>query len=111
MTIILENGRKYIGEVDPALEPDGFGLEFYPSGALLYKGEYKRGLKDGQGIFYYESGLKGYEGGFKNNYMDGKGTLFSMQSGNTIFSGKMDSGNFLEGEFFSENGTLAESIV
>lgn len=110
MTLTLENGRTYVGEVDPGLEPEGFGLEYYHSGALLYKGEFKKGQKHGQGIFYYESGDKGYEGGFKDNLMHGKGTLYSKETGNVLFSGKLDSGNFLDGNFFFDNGTLAESM-
>ena len=38
ISINFDNGRGYIGEIDPANLPNGFGKEYYPSGKILYKG-------------------------------------------------------------------------
>ena len=61
VSMTFDNGRSFIGEIDPAKLPNGFGKEFYPSGKLFYKGTFKHGFRDGVGIFYHENGFKGYE--------------------------------------------------
>ena len=38
VSMTFDNGRSFIGEIDPAKLPNGFGKEFYPSGKLFYKG-------------------------------------------------------------------------
>ena len=110
MSTTLESGRGYIGEVDPGLLPNGFGKEYYPNGKLLYKGQYKHGLKHGQGIFYHENGLKGYEGEFSKNYVHGEGTMYHHHFEIPQFKGKFLNGTLLKGQLFYENGTLADSI-
>lgn len=110
MTLTLENGRLYQGQVDLDMVPNGQGTEYYPSGAILYQGEFKHGLRDGQGTFLYESGLTGYIGQFQENYMHGVGELYYQESGNLLFNGTLEKGEFSKGTFFFENGTVSESL-
>lgn len=110
MTLKLESGRNFSGEVDSAKLPNGYGLEFYPSGQVLYEGQFKHGLKDGDGVFFYETGLKGYNGQFKENFMEGQGTIYSQDSGKKLYEGTLKRGNFLQGFFFHDNGTIADTI-
>ena len=110
MTLKLDNGRVYIGEVDVDMFPNGRGAESYPNGKVLYKGQFKHGLKDGLGIFYYESGIEGYNGQFKDNFIDGDGLLFYQTSGNLLFEGTFSKGNYVKGAFYFENGTVSEIV-
>ena len=111
MSLELNNGRFYTGEVDPAMLPNGFGKELYPSGEILYKGQFKHGKREGQGTFYYESGKAGYTGKFKADFMHGPGLLFYQDSGQLLFNGTMFEGNFKEGNLFFQNGTLSEKLL
>ena len=45
---------------------EGDGVEYYGSGQIKYKGEFKNGAYDGNGILYFENGEIEYEGKFKN---------------------------------------------
>ena len=109
MSIELENGRTYVGEVDPAMLPNGFGKELYHSGKVLYEGEFHHGQRDGRGIFFYESGQMGYIGEFKSDFMEGQGVLFYQRSGNLLYNGTLKRGNFHQGDFYFENGTISEN--
>jgi len=58
---------------------EGFG-EFIGHNGVIYKGEYKAGLKEGKGFFQNEKGEK-YEGTFKKDLKDGYG-VYKWPSGN-----------------------------
>ena len=110
MSMILENGRRYTGEVDIHQIPNGKGTEFYQSGRILYRGNFENGKKNGYGTFFYETGIVGYKGQFKENYMEGQGLLYYQDTGNVLFNGTLHLGNFLKGNFYFENSTLSETI-
>ena len=110
MSLTLDNGRQYNGEIDVLKLPNGQGIEYYHSGKILYKGRFTHGKKNGFGTFFYESGLIGYKGQFKDDYMEGQGLLYYQDSGNLLFNGTLHQGNFLKGDFYFENSTLSESM-
>ena len=88
-TIILENGDKYVGEVENNLK-NGKGTLFFNqnNGCVKsrYEGDWKDDIKEGKGILYWNDGTR-YEGDWKNDKREGKGILY----GNT--------GEKYEGEF------------
>lgn len=70
----------------------GKGTKYYPSGQILFTGEYK----DGSGIygtFYYENGGIRYKGGVTNGRdYDGKG-VFYWENGNIRYDGEWSEGS------------------
>ena len=52
-----------------------YGKLYNKEGRLIFKGEYKNGLRNGEGTYYFSRRLK-YEGQFVNCLREGKGTFY-----------------------------------
>ncbi len=109
-TLMLGNGREFYGQVDLDMIPNGHGVEYYPSGKVMYVGGFRNGQRHGLGTFYYESGQVGYYGNFKENFMDGTGLLYYQDSNTLLFNGTLQQGDFQNGRFYFPNGSLYEEV-
>ncbi len=70
--LIRENQERYEGNFMNG-KKNGFGVQFYPGGAVRYKGDFQEDLRSGQGTYYFTNGDK-YVGYFFENVPQGKGT-------------------------------------
>jgi len=105
--IVLPIGRRYIGEINVAEEPQGKGTIFKDQTEewLEYEGSFKKGLKDGFGTFYYKDGAIEYQGDFKNDVIHGYGVHF-YQNGNMMYDGFWQEGQFITGKRFNLQGKV-----
>lgn len=89
------------GKFPKAGVKDGMGLMFDPkSGAKVYKGQFKAGLKHGMGIEYDHMGNKKYKGDFEKDRKIGIGHDYD-EDGNLIYKG-----NFIFLKLTSKNCKL-----
>ncbi len=86
--LVRENQERYEGNFQSG-QKHGFGVQYYPGGAIRYKGIFRDDLRSGEGTYYFTNGDK-YVGFFLKNVPDGKGTYF-------YADGERFSGNFQAG--------------
>lgn len=65
--IMLDNERKYSGEVINGNVPHGQGVLTWIYTNCVYTGEFKYGKYDGQGLFEWRNDKNKFEGEFRNN--------------------------------------------
>ncbi len=70
--LVRENQERYEGNFANG-KKHGFGVQFYPGGAVRYKGDFREDSRSGQGTYYFTNGDK-YVGYFLDNVPQGKGT-------------------------------------
>lgn len=66
-------------------------IEYYESGAVLYKGMKRNSSRNGYGTLYYENGQIYVQGEFKNGRPDGYGTIYDRE-GKMLFQGGIQIG-------------------
>lgn len=86
--LIRENQERYEGHFQNG-QKHGFGVQYYPGGAIRYKGIFRDDLRSGEGTYYFTNGDK-FVGFFLHNVPEGKGTYF-------YADGERFTGNFREG--------------
>ncbi len=86
--LIRENQERYEGNFQNG-QKHGFGVQYYPGGAIRYKGLFRDDLRSGEGTYYFTNGDK-FVGFFLHNVPEGKGTYF-------YADGERFMGNFHEG--------------
>ncbi|GHB53852.1 hypothetical protein [Persicitalea jodogahamensis] len=86
--LIRENQERYEGNFQNG-KKHGFGVQYYPGGAIRYKGIFRDDLRSGEGTYYFTNGDK-FVGFFLHNVPEGKGTYF-------YADGERFAGNFHEG--------------
>ena len=86
--LIRENQERYEGTFQNG-QKHGFGVQFYPGGAVRYKGDFQEDLRAGKGTYYFTNGDT-YVGYFQKNVPHGKGTYH-------YSDGEMFVGNFRRG--------------
>lgn len=72
--LIRENQERYEGNFLQG-KKHGFGVQFYPGGAVRYKGDFRNDQRSGEGTYYFTNGDK-YVGNFLDNVPQGKGTYY-----------------------------------
>ncbi|WP_373514457.1 hypothetical protein [Persicitalea sp.] len=86
--LVRENQERYEGHFQNGRK-HGFGVQYYPGGAVRYKGIFRDDLRSGEGTYYFTNGDK-YVGFFLKNVPDGKGTYY-------YSDGEIFAGNFRKG--------------
>lgn len=70
----VDDGVRYVGiQIDGKIDGDGEAV--YKNGEV-YKGEFKKGLRDGSGKLYSSSGEILYDGNWKDNVKEGSGSEY-----------------------------------
>ncbi len=72
--LIRENQERYEGHFQRG-QKHGFGVQYYPGGAVRYKGIFRDDLRSGEGTYYFTNGDK-FVGFFLHNVPEGKGSYF-----------------------------------
>ncbi len=72
--LIRENQERYEGNFQYG-KKHGLGVQFYPGGAVRYKGLFREDLRSGEGAYYFSNGDR-FVGTFLHNVPEGKGTYF-----------------------------------
>ena len=71
---IYPTGERYAGEFEEG-DKHGEGTEYYASGKVKYKGNFRDNLRSDYGVYFYPNGDK-YAGWFQKNAPNGKGTYY-----------------------------------
>ena len=75
----------------------GYMEEYFESGQIKYKGDYKNGQRNGKGKEYTSNGNLSYEGEFKDGKRNGKGIIYGYDC-DFLDSNVLYEGEFLNGE-------------
>jgi len=74
--IFLSHKGKYVGNI-VAGSKNGYGVEYYENGYIMYEGDWVEGVKQGKGkeFFWSENGKIRYEGDWFEDKPNGKGKI------------------------------------
>ncbi len=67
---------RYEGKINRWGLPHGEGIQYRANGSVIFKGEFKTGLRDGPGIEYRGSKRERFEGMWKWGQLHGLGTYY-----------------------------------